>query len=62
MKMSINFAEIMLSALNILLLLGSIGVVAIILYLVYKGMGNQKKIKELEQRIDDLEKGKKSRP
>jgi len=60
--MSINFAEIMLSALNILLLLGSIGVVAILLYLVYKGMGNQKKIKELEQRIDDLEKGKKSRP
>ncbi len=60
--MSINFTEIMFSALNILLLLGSIGVVAIILYLVYKGMGSQKKIKELEQRIADLEKEKKSRP
>ncbi len=53
--MEIGVSEIIMSLLNITLLLGSIAVVGLILYLVYKAKGHQKRINELEDRIKDLE-------
>lgn len=53
--MEIGISELIISFLNILLLLGSIAIVGLVLYLVYKAKGHQKKISELENRIKDLE-------